>query len=155
MLKIYKKPRTIFTLVITSFVIFLALLGSNWQIGQAGDATIPEIYTYEPDLVCANSDSISASVSGDKFINYEGDFYTWISWLGPNDTQPSYIIPDNINVAGTLINFTIDATKLTNVGSARFWVVNHPEYVPPFEIVGPFYIDIVGCNFIYLPLVMK
>jgi len=50
--------------------------------------------------------------------------------------------------------FTIDAPKLSQVWSASLWVVNHPE-INDDEIIGPFYIDIVGCNYIYLPLVMK
>ncbi len=148
MKKIYK-PKTVITIFVSAFVIVLSLFGANWQIGQAETITLPEVYSYEPQEICVNSLDTLVTVYGkpDSFITPE---YTWILWLDSSGSD-SYIIPDEI-IDGVL-KFTVVETKLTEVYTAAFWIENHP--VGSIERTGPFYIDIIGCEFIYLPLVMK
>lgn len=143
------KTKTIITIFVSAFIIVLALFGANWQIGQAETITLPEIYNYAPQEICVNSMDTVVTVYGkpDSFITPE---YTWILWLDFSGND-SYIIPDEI-IDGVL-KFTVDSTKLTEVYTAAFWIENHP--IGSIERTGPFYIEIKGCNFIYLPLVMK
>ncbi len=150
--KISKKPKTILTITISSLIIVFALLGFDWQSGQADvifTTTIPLLTTYEPKEICVYSDDTLVSASGEKYIDVD---YTWILWKDASDNF-SYIIPNFVNEAGTELEFTVDAAKLTQVYDALFWIENHPPN--SLERTGPFYIDIVACNFIYLPLVMK
>lgn len=149
MKKIYK-PKTIFTILVSAFVVVLALFGANWQIGQAETVpTIPIIYSYEPQEICVNSGDTLVMVNGGDFIDTT---YTWILWLDSLNNY-SYIIPDSVSLDGTQLIFTVEAAKLTQVYEARFWIENHPP--DSLEKVGPFYINIIGCEFIYLPLIMK
>lgn len=149
MKKIYK-PKTIFTILVSAFVVVLALFGANWQIGQAETVpTIPIIYSYEPQEICVNSGDTLVTVNGGDFIDTT---YTWILWLDSLNNY-SYIIPDSVSLDGTQLIFTVEAAKLTQVYEARFWIENHPP--DSLEKVGPFYINIIGCEFIYLPLIMK
>jgi hypothetical protein len=156
MKKIYN-PKTITTIFVSAFVIVLALFGANWQIGQAETIpTLPRIFSYEPEEICAFSEDTSVTVKGYNFIDdIDGYYYTWIRWLGPNDSLPTYIIPDDINTDGTTLIFTIESSKLLQVGEASFWIVNHPESEDPFELVGDLPINIVGCNYIFLPILSK
>jgi hypothetical protein len=157
MLKIKVKVRTFLIFLLIAGIIGLGMVGASWNVGFAEtNPTIPIVYgTYEPKEICVNSDDTQATIFGENFINYLGDYYTWVKWLGPNDVLPTYIIPDYINEEETILKFTIDAEKLTQVGWASFWIVNHPELEEPFEIMGAFWIEIKSCNNIYLPLVVK
>jgi len=146
--------KTILTITLGSLIIILGLLGTRWQIGQAVTEptvpTIPIIYSISPETICVGSGDTVATILGEKFIDTT---YTKVKWLDANYIY-SYITPDYVSLDGTELMFTIDAPKLSQVWSASLWVVNHPE-INDDEIIGPFYIDIVGCNYIYLPLVMK
>ncbi|MBE0685466.1 MAG: hypothetical protein IH585_05655, partial [Anaerolineaceae bacterium] len=135
-------------IIISAIVIVLALFGTNWQIGQAYIVpTIPIIYSYQPQEICVNSEDTFVTVSGDDFIDTT---YTWVLWLDAFDNF-SYIVPES--VSSTELIFTVKAEKLTQAYEAAFWIENHPP--DSLEKVGPFYINIVGCEFIYLPLIMK
>jgi hypothetical protein len=146
--------KAFFTIIVALFVIILGLFGTQWQIGHAETAptvpTIPIIYSITPETICVGSGYTVATIRGDKFIDTT---YTQVKWLDANYNY-SYIIPDYVSVDGTELKFTIEPSKLSQVWSASLWVVNHPE-INDNEIIGPFYIDIIGCEFIYLPLIMK
>ncbi len=147
-MKILKKQRTLVSIIIATFVVVIALMGAKWQIGQADTIpTIPIIYNFEPKEICVNSEDTTVTISGGDFIDVD---YTWILWLDVLNNY-SYIIPNSVS-SNELI-FTVEAAKLTQVYEAPFWIENHPP--DSKERVGPFYIDIVGCEFIYLPLVLK
>ena len=155
MLKINRKNKNLLTIAIASLIIVFGLLGSNWQMGFANDVsatvpTIPIIYSITPDTICVGSMDTVATIRGGKFIDTT---YTKVKWLDANYNY-SYITPDSVSLDKTELKFTIDAAKLSQAWVASVWVVNHPE-INDDEIVGPLYVDIVGCNFIYLPLVMK
>lgn len=153
MLKTYQKNKLLFTIVISSIIIVLGLLGSKWQLGYAEDEptipTLPFVYDYEPKEICINSIDPVVTVFGppESFITPE---YTWIKWLDATN-EYSYIVPDEI-INGVL-KFTVDPPKLTQVYTAYFWIENHPP--DSDEIYGAFPIEIIGCNNIFLPLVMK
>lgn len=149
MKKIYK-PKTIITIFVSAFIIVLALFGANWQIGQAETIpTLPIIYTFEPQEICVNSSDTVVTVNGANFID---PTYTQILWLDAYGSY-SYIVPDEITDGGTKLIFTVGSDKLSVVYSASFWIDNHPGDL--YELLGPLYIEIKGCNYIYLPLIMK
>ena len=88
MLKKIANKKSIFTIIIASIVIVMALLGSNWEVGQAGDTvpTIPVIYKIIPESICAYSGDTVATITGSNFIDdIDGYYYTWVRWLGPED----------------------------------------------------------------------
>ena len=147
------KIKTIITILVSAFVIVLGLFGANWQVGQAETVptvpTLPIIYSFAPQQICVNSGDTLVTVNGGDFIDTT---YTWIKWLDAFNNF-SYIIPNSINAAGTELIFTVEAAKLTQVYEAAFWIENHPPNSP--EIVGPFYINIIGCEHIYLPMIAK
>ncbi|MDO9085201.1 MAG: hypothetical protein Q7U53_03235 [Anaerolineaceae bacterium] len=147
--------KTYFTIMFALFVIILGLFGVHWQVGQAQTLptvpTIPIVFSLSPDTICVGSTNVEATIRGEDFIDVN---YTWVKWLDA-DNFYSYIIPDFVSVDKTELRFTIDADKLDEVYTARIWVVNHPEEPIPNELAGPFIIEIIGCEFIYLPLIMK
>ncbi|PKO04204.1 MAG: hypothetical protein CVU41_18350 [Chloroflexi bacterium HGW-Chloroflexi-3] len=150
MLKILVNKKLILTITLFALVIVLALFGANWQNGQAQFVpTIPIIYSYEPQQICVNSDNATVTVNGGNFISTE---YTWILWLDAFNYY-SYIIPNSVSLDGTKLIFPVELAKLNQVYEAAFWIENHPP--DSLEKVGPFYIDIIGCEFIYLPLIAK
>ena len=132
MKKIYK-PKTIITIFVSTFIIVLALFGSSWQIGFAETApTIP------PTIY--------------DFIDITN---TWIVWVDSSYNH-SYIIPDEIIVLDPFnmyLKFTVDAPKLTQVGDAWFYIDNYPDIL--YGNIGPYSVEIIACNYIYLPLLMK
>jgi len=137
--------------------IFLALLGSTWQKGLAEESipTVPVVEEdYEPKTICINSGDTQVTVYGEGFINYDGVYYTSVSWQGPTDTVPTEIEVDEINVEETMLKFTLTAEKLTEIGIGTFQIVNHPDFGDPREVGDPKTITISHCK-IYLPLVMK
>lgn len=148
-----QKNKTFLTVIIASLIIVLGLLGSRWQIGFAEDdptiPTIPNFFSITPDSICAGSGDTQATIRGANFIDEE---YTWVRWLDA-DNNFYFIVPDFVSADGTQIDFTIDAAKLDQVWIANIWIVNHPPALD--EMVGTLSVEIVACNFIYLPLVMK
>ena len=150
MLKYALKTKTLFTIVIASVVIVLGLFGTSWQIGFAQtNPTLPIVESITPDKICVGSDDVNVTIKGSNFIDED---YTWISWLGPNDTSPTYIIPEYVSLDGKVLRFWVESFRLTDAGKALVMVVNHPQLEKPFEI-ATFYIDINHC--IFLSLIMK
>jgi hypothetical protein len=153
MLKKSINTKMILTVMLASSIVILGLIGTQWQIGQAETVptvpTIPIIYSFEPQEICVSAGDTLVTVNGGDFIDTT---YTWILWLDAFNNY-SYIIPNSINQDGTQLIFTVDSAKLTQVYEAAFWIENHPP--ESLEKVGPFYIDIIGCEFIYLPLIAK
>ena len=154
MLRIKKSTKVVFSTILISFIVVLGLMGSSWNIGHAEDIntapTIPVVYSITPNTICVGAGDTVATIRGEEFIDTT---YTQVKWLDANYNY-LYIIPDFVNVDGTELKFTIDAAQLSQVWIASVWVVNHPE-VNDDEIVGPLYVDIIGCEFVYLPLIMK
>jgi hypothetical protein len=153
MKKIYK-PKTIITIFVSTFIIVLALFGSSWQIGFAETApTIPPtIYDFNPKQICVNSSDTVITVEGYDFIDITN---TWIVWVDSSYNH-SYIIPDEIIVLDPFnmyLKFTVDAPKLTQVGDAWFYIDNYPDIL--YGNIGPYSVEIIACNYIYLPLLMK
>ncbi|MBW6473913.1 MAG: hypothetical protein K0B14_12345 [Anaerolineaceae bacterium] len=163
MLKTKQKNKLLFTIVISSIIIILGLLGSKWQLGFAEDVPsvptvptipiiFPTVYNYQPQQICVNSADTIVTVHGYDFIDTTN---TWIVWVDSFYVH-SYIKSDEITVdnpTSMYLKFTVDATKLTHVGDVWFYIDNYPEI--QFGLAGPFWIEIIGCNNIYLPLVVK
>jgi hypothetical protein len=150
MLKILLNKESFITIMLTAIIIVLALFGTQWQIGKAEIIpTIPIIYSYAPQEICVNTGDTLVTVNGDDFIDTT---YTWILWLDAFNVY-SYIVPETVNQYGTQLIFTVESAKLTQAYEAKFWIENHPP--GSLEKVGPFSIDVIGCEFIYLPLIAK
>ena len=149
-MKTIYKTKTVITIMVSALVIVLALFGANWQVGQAETVpTLPIIYSFAPQEICVNSGDTLVTVNGDDFIDTT---YTQILWLDAFNYF-SYIIPDYVSLDGTQLIFTVEAAKLTQVYEAAFWIENHPP--DSLERVGAFYIDVIGCEHIYLPMIAK
>ncbi len=148
MLKKIYKNKSLLTVILVALLIVLGMLGTDWEVGFA-EETLPKVVSINPQTICAGSPDTQVTIIGEDFISVD---YTWIRWLDELSIY-SYIIPDEVNLAGTELIFTIDAPLLTQVYYAPFWIENHPP--DSNERTGPFYIDIVGCEFVYLPLIMK
>ncbi len=147
------KIKTIITLAIIAAIISLGSIGTNWKIGFAAtNPTIPFVTSVTPSSLCVGSGDVNVTLTGRNFIIYEGTYYTSISWLGPGDTSPSTIEPEYISEDETILRFWVEASKLTEAGTALVVVVNHPELEDPFELAS-FYMDINHCT--YIPLIMK
>ena len=148
--------KNVLTAIVATGIVILGLLGASWKVGLAGTApttpTIPIVTTITPASFCVGSGDVNATITGSNFINYEGTYYTSISWLGPGDTSPSTIEPEYISLDGKTLRFWVEAFRLTEAGTALVVVVNHPELETPFEL-ATFNMKINHC--IYLPLIMK
>lgn len=152
-MKITNKSKPIITIILSSIVIVLALMGASWKTGFADtNPTIPIFYYVTPPYFCAGSDDVDVVITGDNFINYFGDYYTHISWLGPGESVPTIIIPDYINEAGTELRFHVNASQLTQIGTVHLIIINHPELIDPYEL-KTFDMNIGLCS--YLPIVYK
>ena len=154
MLKKIIKVRTFFIIVLIAGIIGLGMVGTSWKLGLAETIpttpTIPIVVSVTPNNICVGSGNTVFTVLGNGFIDVEN---TWIKWIGPTDSSPSYIVPDYVRVDGKELRFTIESARLTSVGIASIWVINHPQLTDPFEIAGPISIDISYC--IRLPLIFK
>jgi hypothetical protein len=146
MLKKIYKNKSLLTVILVAFLIVLGMLGTDWEVGFA-EQTLPIVYSISPQTICAGSPDTQVTIIGDDFISVD---YTWIRWLDITGDY-SFIVPDE--VSKTELRFTVLSDKLDQVFPARLWVVNHPPALD--EIVGYYTIEIVGCNFIYLPLIMN
>ncbi len=145
--------KALFTFVIIAILIGLGSMGTTWKLGFAQTGpTIPKVTDVNPDRLCVNSGDVMVTLTGSKFINYNGDFFTEISWLGPTDVSPEFIEPDYINQEGTVLRFWVDSFRLTGAGDVLVTVVNHPELEHPFEL-ATFTIKINHC--IFLPIISK
>jgi len=163
MLQNSMNKKTILTIMLASLILILGLFGTQWQTGQAETLptipTIPTIpiifptvYGYEPQQICSNSADTVVTIYGYDFIDTTN---TWIVWVDSSYVH-TYIRSDEItfdNPKSMHLKFTVDAQKLTQVGDAWFYIDNYPEI--QFGLAGPFPIEIIGCNNIYLPLVVK
>lgn len=153
MLKKTIKIKTIITLAIIAVIISLGSIGASWKIGFAvTNPTIPFVTSVTPSSLCVGSGDVNVTITGRNFINYEGTYYTSISWLGPGDSSPSTIEPEYISEDETILRFWVESFRLTEAGTALVVVVNHPELEDPFELAS-FYMDINHCT--YIPLIMK
>lgn len=150
MLKSIKNKKFIITIIIVVTIISLGTIGSSWKVGFAEtNPTLPVIYSISPETICVGSGNTEITIRGDDFIDKD---YTWVRWLDITG-EYSFIVPDYVSPEKNELRFTVLADKLDEVWDARLWVVNHPPALD--EIVGYFIIEIVGCEFIYLPLIMK
>ena len=153
MLKKIVKVRTFLIFVLIAGIIGLGMIGASWNIGFAEtNPTIPFVTSVTPSSLCVGSGDVNVTLTGRNFIIYEGTYYTSISWLGPGDTSPSTIEPEYISEDETILRFWVEASRLTEAGTALVVVVNHPELEDPFELAS-FYMDINHCT--YIPLIMK
>ena len=157
MLKKIVKVRTFFINVLVAGIIGLGMVGASWKVGLAGSTgptapTVPFITSVTPASFCVGSGDVNVTITGSNFINYEGTYYTNISWLGPGDTTPSTIEPEYISVDGKTLRFWVEAFRLTEAGTALVVVVNHPELETPFEL-ATFNMKINHC--VFLPLILK
>ncbi len=150
------KKNIFFTIVIIMIIIGLGSIGTTWNLGFAQTnpttPTIPRVTDVNPDHFCVNSGDVLVTLTGSKFINYNGDYYTEIRWLGPTDFSPVGIDAEYINPEGTVLRFWVDSFRLTTAGEVSVMVVNHPELPNPFEL-DKFTMNINHC--IYLPIIRK
>jgi hypothetical protein len=153
MLKKIVKVRTFFIFVLIAGIIGLGMAGTSWKLGLAETIpTVPIVISVTPASFCVGSGDVNVTITGSNFINYDGTYYTSISWLGPGDTTPSTIEAEYISLDGKTLRFWVEAFRLTEAGNVLVVVVNHPELETPFEL-ATFNMKINHC--IYLPLIMK
>lgn len=153
MLKKIIKNRILFVIIIIAAILSLGSFGMSWKIGLAATTpTIPDVYTVNPPSFCVGSGDVNVTITGNKFINDDGTYYTEISWLGPGDTTPSIINPEYISEDGTILRFWVESSRLTQAGPVNVIVINHPELPVPFELTT-FKMTISHC--IFLPLLSK
>lgn len=161
MLKYNNNFKKVSSVVFISIILVLGLIGSTWYLGQAETIptvptipvtpTIPFITNIEPSTVIINSDITEFTITGIDFLTIAN---TMIRWVGP-DFQVYDAYPTFVNTEGTSMKVKIPALYLTTEGLVNIWVINHPNNIEWMEISGPYNVNIVDLNFIYLPLVVK
>lgn len=158
----FQRNRKLSLIIIISATILVAgLLGGRWQTGIAQtNPTIPVAVDIDPTIVPVNSAIGDFTAYGSGFIGDNWDMeYTEVRWYGPGGPNGGeyFTAPTSINVAGTVLTFTIPAPDyFTVAGTAYVYIDNHPDDVNDLETFGPYEIHIIPPpQLLYLPIVMR